>query len=304
MSARVRRWFTALCVAALILSIGAPAWADEAADAALYKKVIEKHRKKRVDRIAAADGWLSVSGLYWLFEGDNYFGTGFENAIVLDAEGALEVSGKFNYQNGDVFLFPIEDAGVTLNDAPARVTQLSDGANAAVIGLGRFKMRLIARSGRHAIRVRDPKNPAIEAFDGIEFFPIDPTYNVVGRLEPYAEVQSYFVDTVIGSPAELVSRGKVHFTLHGEELVLEALATSAQAKELFLMFKDGTTGDESYPAGRYLYAPFEAGRVEIDLNKAYNPPCAFTPYATCPLPPQQNKLSVFVRAGERNYHPD
>ena len=293
--------FVVAVALAVLCSVLSPLLAE---DAGMYQKVIEKHRKKRIDRMSAADGWLSVSGLYWLFEGDNYFGPGFENAIVLDAEETPAVAGKFNYQNGEVFLFPIEDAGVTLNDAPARVTQLSDGGNSAVIGLGRFKMRLIQRSGRHAIRVRDPQNAAISEFDGIDFFPVDANYSIVGKLEPYDEIRSYFVDTVIGTPAELVSRGKVRFTLQGEELELEALATSEQAKELFLMFKDGTTGEESYPAGRYLYAPFEAGRVELDFNKAYNPPCAFTPYATCPLPPPQNKLSISVRAGERNYHPD
>jgi uncharacterized protein (DUF1684 family) len=286
---------------AVLCSVLSPVLAD---DAGMYDKVIEKHRKKRIDRMTATDGWLSVSGLYWLFEGDNYFGPGFENSIVIDAKGAPEVAGKFNYQNGEVFLFPIQDAGVTLNDAPAQVTQLSDGANSAVVGLGRFKLRLIQRSGRHAIRARDPQNPAIAAFSGIDFFPIDASYNIVGKLEPYDEIRSYFVDTVIGTTAELVSRGKVRFTLQGEEHELEALATSEQAKELFLMFKDGTTGDESYPAGRYLYAPFEAGRVDLDFNKAYNPPCAFTSYATCPLPPQQNNLSIFVRAGERKYHPN
>jgi hypothetical protein len=170
--------------------------------------------------------------------------------------------------------------------------------DAQQLGLGRLKFYVIERSGKHAIRVHDPEFHVARDFDGIDFYPVDPAYVIEGTLSPPGELKKLRVETVIGRDTEMVSRGTVEFEFAGATHRLVALGSS---EELFLMFKDETTGGETYAAGRYLYAPVVGDTVSLDFNLAYNPPCAFTPYATCPLPPSGNTIAARIEAGERRH---
>ena len=263
-----------------------------------YAERIATHREERVNRLRSS--WLTVAGLYWLAEGDNAFGSAPGNAIVFPLDASPDVAGSFNYRDGEVLLRPSPGAGLTVDGEPAREMRVTAGPEREQIGLGRLTFFVIERTGKHAIRLRDPEFHALTNFRGIDFYPADRSFSVEGTLVPYDEPRTLMIETVIGMDAEMVSKGKVEFVLAGRTHALEALESSE--RELFLIFKDETTGTETYDAGRYLYAPVEGGRVSIDFNTAFNPPCSFTPYATCPLPPPGNTIDATIAAGEQAYH--
>jgi uncharacterized protein (DUF1684 family) len=263
-----------------------------------YAQRIAALREARVERLRTS--WLTVAGLYWLAAGDNPFGRAETNAIVFPADVGPEVAGSFNYRDGEVLLQPAPGAGLTVDGAPAREMLVSADPEPEQIGLGRLTFFVIERGGKHAIRLRDPEFRALKNFHGIDYYPADPAYAIEGRWIPHDEPTTRSVETVIGIDAEMVSTGRVEFDLGGRTHSLDAFDGSGE--ELFLIFKDATTGRETYDGGRYLYAKVEGGRVVLDFNLAYNPPCAFTPYATCPLPPPGNALDVGIAAGERSYH--
>ena len=292
----------AFLVAVLVACGGEPPPATSAAPAGIaegYAAQIASNREGRNERVRS--NWMTLTGLHWLAEGDNRFGSAPDNAIVFPEDTSPAYAGNFIYADGQVFLESAPDAGLTVNGEPSGDTRLNLEPDVQQLGLGRLEFFLIARSNRHAIRVRDPESSSARDFRGIDFYPVDPSYVIEGTLRPSEEVGNVRVETVIGDDTEMLARGTVEFELAGKTHTLEALGSSA---ELFLMFKDATTGSETYSAGRYLYAPITGNRVGLDFNKAYNPPCAFTPYATCPLPPLGNRMDAPVEAGERAYHPE
>jgi uncharacterized protein (DUF1684 family) len=292
-----RRLNSMVLVATVLASLaacqGQPAPAESTET---YAERIALHREDREERLRS--NWLTLAGLYWLEEGDNRFGSAADNAIVFPETTSPALAGNFVYAGGEVFLEPGPDAGLTLDGAAPGDARLKLEPDAQQFGLGRLELFVIERSGRHAIRVRDPEFQAARDFDGIDFYPVDPAYVIEGTLTPPAESKKLMVETVIGSDTEMVSRGTVEFEFAGGTYTLEALGDS---EELFLMFKDGTTGPDTYAAGRYLYAAVVGDTVALDFNLAYNPPCAFTPYATCPLPPSGNTIDARIEAGERRY---
>ena len=264
-----------------------------------YVAEIESHRESRVGRLQTS--WLTIAGLFWLEPGENTIGSDPASAVVLPEGAAPAVAGTLTYADGKVAMFPEAGVEMTVDEAPVGgEIDLTPGESAPEVTLGRLTFWVIERSGRHAIRLKDPEFQARVDFEGIEFYPVDEAWRVEGHLAPYDEPRTMSIETVIG-PAEMTSIGRVEFELDGTAHSLEALESSPE--ELFLIFKDGTTArGETYAAGRYHYAPIAGERVLIDFNKAYNPPCAFTPHATCPLPPRGNTLEVAIEAGERAYH--
>jgi uncharacterized protein (DUF1684 family) len=170
-----------------------------------------------------------------------------------------------------------------------------------VLSLGELRFFVIERGGKMAIRLRDLKSPARAAFTGVRWFPIKKEYRVVGRFVPHAGPKKLSVPNVLGTVEALESPGAVEFTLAGQKLRLEPVYEEPGAQELFYIFRDKTAAHETYGAGRFLYTDLpKNGQVVIDFNKAYTPPCAFTRFATCPLPPRQNHLPVRIEAGELN----
>jgi hypothetical protein len=240
----------------------------------------------RADRAAAlkADGgWLSLSGLFWLHEGSNPFGKDPSNEIALP-DGPAHV-GAFQFHNGKVTLAG-KDIKPDTDDPSVQV--------------GRAKLYAIKRGDKYGIRVKDPESDARLHFRGLDYFPVNETFRVTAQW--VAEPRDLPILNVLGQTQPQPSPGYAVFHIHGHEYRLRPYIEEPGAKQLFYVFKDQTAGKETYGAGRFFYTDFpHDGKVVVDFNKAYNPPCVFTPYATCPLPPAENRLAVRIEAGEKRY---
>jgi uncharacterized protein len=278
---------------------GPPAVSDDAA----YQKEVLEWRAKREARLRGDEGWLSVAGLFWLKEGDNTFGSDGKADVVLPAHSAPARAGVFKLQGGKVTVQVAPKAFVTLDGKPVTTQELRDDVPgpADILTLGDLRFFVIERSGKFGIRLRDLKSPARTSFAGTRWFPIKKEYRVVGKFIPHPSPKKLSVPNVLGMVEAMESPGAVEFTLAGQKLRLEPVYEEPNAKELFYIFRDRTSGHETYGAGRFFYTDLpKDGQVIIDFNKAYTPPCAFTRFATCPLPPRQNHLPIRVEAGELN----
>jgi len=251
-----------------------------------YTDEIAKWRNQREDRLKAEGGWLSVAGLFWLHDGANTFGKDEKNDIVLP-DGPAQ-AGVFELQAGKV--------KVKMNGSEKELWP--DSMDKAEVG--RAKLYVIKRGDRYGIRLRDPESEYRRNFHGIEYYPAREDYRVIARFVP--DEKEIPILNIIGITEPLKSPGIALFTLNGKEYRVRPVFETPDAQELFYIFKDETSGKETYGAGRFLYSALpKDGKVELDFNKAYNPPCAFTPYATCPLPPPENRLPVRIEAGEKKY---
>lgn len=253
-------------------------------------------------------GWLSLVGLHWLAEGTTPFGADAANPIVLRAEEGTvpPLAGTFHVSDGRVTVHPEPDGRLFLDGSkvPDGLELIDDVAageeGPTILELASLRLYLIRRSeGRLAIRVKDTAAPALRAFDGIDCYPVDPAWRMVGRLESAQPGETLAVPDIVGGLEEQPTPGDVVFEAGGTRHRLHAL--EAMPGHLQLIFADETSGRETYAAGRFLVTgPVQPdGSVEIDFNLAYNPPCVFSPYATCPLPPQGNRLGLRIEAGER-----
>lgn len=232
-----------------------------------YVAGIEQWRRDKEAALKADNGWLTVAGLHWLREGTN------------------SIEGRQFSLRGDKVLY---------RDQVLRPDTPEDGITA-----GTKTLLVIKRADRFAIRVRDTRSPFRKQFTGLTWYPVQPASRVVARWIPYAAPRKRSVATVVNVDEQYEAPGVAEFTLGARTLRLEPVLSEGQ---YFFIFKDRTAGKTTYPAGRFLYTePARDGRVIIDFNKAYNPPCAFTPYATCPLPRKENHLPVAIEAGEKNY---
>jgi uncharacterized protein len=273
-------------------------------DPIAHRAAVEAVRLDRVTRLRDPMSWLSLVGLHWLHAGEARFGADPSNEIVLSAEagGIPAVAGTIRVIDGRVFVDPA-DAGLTIDGRPVPAgTELADDQAEAptILELGALRMILIRRGADHlGLRVRDTSAAVLRTWEGLPFFPIDPGWRVVGRLERAAPGTTMPVPDVLGDINDEPSPGSVEFTIDGRTFRLAALESTPG--HLWLVFGDQTNGHETYPGGRFLVTgevqPDDT--VEVDFNIAYNPPCVFSPYATCPLPPQGNRLPIRVEAGER-----
>jgi uncharacterized protein (DUF1684 family) len=269
-----------------------------------HEQEIEDWRKARVERLTSEDGWLTVIGLLWLEEGVNTLGAGPSNDLVFATPKAPATIGTITLQRTLLHLEVAPSVIVTQDGDPVRSLDLLPDVSGdpTILDLGDLRFHIIERSGRYAIRLRDRQNAARLEFPGIDSFPIDPNWRVEARFEVYDPPKKLPIPNVLGTTNEETSWGAVVFTVDGKTLRLDALAEPG-AESLFLIFGDQTTGRETYGGGRYLYsdAPDRESKVIVDFNKAYNPPCAFTDFATCPLPPRQNRLTARIEAGEKKF---
>jgi uncharacterized protein len=262
--------------------------AAAAADPVAHEREVMEWRENRAKRLKAEDGWLSLIGLHWLRDGENRF---------------EPVRGTFTLANGKVTLEP--EAPMTIDGKPvegaAQLLDDSDENGPTIVQMGSVRFQVIKRGDRLAIRVKDSQAETRTHFAGLEYYPINPSWRVEARLEPYDPPKQIPITDITGMTSNNPSPGALVFTVAGKEYRLDPLLEGKD--DLFIIFKDETSREETYPAGRYLYTkmPGPDGKVIIDFNKAYNPPCAFTPYATCPLPPQQNRLTTRIEAGEKKY---
>lgn len=269
-------------------------------DLAAYRSDIETWRAERLQRLKGPHGYLNLAGLFWLSAETTSLGSDAGNDIVLPATAEPRI-GELRLTDSGVVLVTEPGVDVRYEDIPVRSILVADDTteNPVTITHGSFAWTIIKRDGRFALRLRDFENPAIDAFPPLEYFDIDPNYRVEARFERFDEPRVVHVDTVIeGLGWQPESPGALSFEIDGETFELE---TYDAGDELFLVFGDGTSGRETYPAGRFLYVdlPKEGTVTVIDFNMAYNPPCAFNDFATCPVAPPRNRIAKKIEAGEK-----
>jgi uncharacterized protein len=268
-----------------------------------YVADIARHRAERERELRADDGWLTVAGLFWLKPGRNVAGSAPGSDIVLPAKAPARL-GVFELADGKVTFSADPAARVTVRGqrVTTRALDVRAGEREALRSAD-LVMFPIVREDRVGLRLRDVASPARRTFKGLDYYPVRPEYRVVGKFTLYPAPRRLTIQNVLGQTPEMENPGYVTFTLNGRQLRLDPVYETDERADLFFMFKDLTSRRDTYPAGRYLHAALPTnGEVILDFNKAYNPPCAFTDYATCPLPPKQNELPVAIEAGERTYH--
>ena len=286
-------------VVGVIACSEAPAPVDPA-----YAAEIEEWRGGRLERLTSDNGWLTLTGLYWLETGENTFGSADDNTVVLPDESIPEGAGRLVLgPDGVVTAIASEGASVNVNGEPLTEARLKTDADGKpnVITVGRVQFYIIDREGRVAARVKDPEAPTRIGFEGIEHFPIDQAFRVEARLEAYDAPREVAVPTVLGQDTTYIAPGVLRFAIDGTDYTLEPYLSGPENNRYFLIFRDATSAVTTYGAGRFLYAAAagEGGTTDLDFNLAYNPPCALTPHATCPLPPPQNWLQASIEAGEK-----
>lgn len=261
-------------------------------------------REKRIQNLQRDDGWLTLAGLFWLQEGENTFGSDPQNDLIFPSGKVPEFAGTFHAGTKETVIEVFD--GVTITSGGQPISSLEHQSDAAgdptMLEIGSLTFYLIERDGQLAIRLKDRESAALKEFQGLEYFPIDPHWRVPARFEPYESPVSINVPTALGTTSRLTSPGALLFSIGEKTCRLDAIG-EPDAGQLFIIFGDGTNGKETYSGGRFLTTsqPDAEGAVVIDFNRAYNPPCVFTPYATCPLPPQQNRLPIRIEAGEKVY---
>lgn len=261
-----------------------------------------KWHEGRIKRLQSEDGWLTLVGLHWLGDGENLIGTDPAAKVRFPEGVGPAKAGTLVLEGGKVRLKAEPGSPLTVNGAPASDMPLRMDVEGKpdMLRLGGRSFYVIRRGEKVGVRVKDPESPVRTGFKGIELYPYDPAYRVTATWEPFPEPREVKVPTVIGIAETYKAYGRVHFTLKGKKVTLEPVDEGDG--RLYFIFRDGTSGKGTYPAGRFLYAEApKDGKAVIDFNQAYNPPCAFTRFATCPLPTPANVLKVAVKAGEKDY---
>jgi uncharacterized protein (DUF1684 family) len=261
----------------------------------------EAFRKQRGAEIGGPTGWIALVGLHWLTAGTQTIGRAKDNAVVLAASSSPDRLGVLTVTASSVSLQVAPGVDARVKGQPVTAVELRSGGPESGLTVGGMTMVVIRRSGRIGLRVWDSASEARTGFKGLQWLPVDAAWRFDARFVPHDPVPRMRILNVLGDTVEMSNPGYVSFTVGGQEIRLEALLESANAKELFFMFRDATSGKTTYGAGRYLYTELpKDGRVIVDFNRAMNPPCAFTEFATCPLPPAANRLSIAITAGELN----
>lgn len=296
----MRRAVPVLLLAVALVACRRPPAADPA-----YAAEIGTSRAHREARLASENGWLTLVALHWLAPGENAFGSDPALPLALEAPGIPAKAGAFLLEpDGTVRLRVEPGAPVTVDGAPPTDAPLATdrGGKPSVVEAGRVRLTVIERGGKLAVRARDPESARRKEFRGIEYFPVDTTLRVEGTFERYETPREIEVPSAQGPAQKALAPGIVRFTLGGRERTLEPTVDAPTDDALFFVFGDATNGTETYGAGRFLTATAPksgSAKVVLDFNLAQNPPCAFTPYATCPLVMPRNVLPERVEAGEK-----
>jgi uncharacterized protein (DUF1684 family) len=260
-------------------------------DYAKWRKDLGASRRKN---------WLTLVGLFWLREGENRVGGDQRDEVPLPADKVPSQVGVIEFKSGKALFKSRPGVHVLHDGKPVQSIELQPDVtdNPTVLEIGDIRMLLIQREKKFGMRIRDIHSKTLAEFKGTEFFPVQGSYLVDARFVPFDKPKPVPIATVIGQDAQMDSPGYVEFTLHGQKIQLQAVTEGTP--ELMLIIKDKTSGKSTYPAGRFIDTdPPKDGHVVIDFNRAYNPPCAFTAYATCPLPPKGNWMPIAVEAGEK-----
>jgi hypothetical protein len=303
---RGRAWLPPVAAFFAVLAFGCSSSPEETASAvpatADYEPQIAAFRQEREQSLREPDSWLTLVGLFWLREGRNSVGSGGDNQVVLPQGKAPETAGVLVVEQGKARIEVASGVSITHEGQPVTELKLEDdsGGNPTILKHGPLQFYVIERSGRLAVRVKDCESEALRNFTGLDYYPAAEDWRIEAQFEPYEEAVELEMPNYLGAPTQETSPGALVFEIEGTTYRTDAISDGPSH---FLVFADSTNGSETYGGGRFLRVelPDEAAPVTLDFNKAYNPPCVFTPYATCPLPPPQNKLTASVRAGEKAY---
>jgi len=268
-----------------------------------YVKSIKDFHSQRIERLKQPDSWLSLTGLFWLKEGENSFGSDKSNDIVFPNKLASANLGVFVLKDSVILAKIANDAKVTLNNIRVSYQIMHNDLtiNPTILKHGSLSWRAIKRGNRFGIRLKDSEAPLLKEFNGIDIFDIDSTWRIPAEFIEYEFSKEVLTPTAIGTFEKSDVLGKLEFRINEQ---LFSLEPSVSENGYFLVFGDRSNGDETYGAGRFLYIekPDTSEQLYIDFNKAYNPPCVFTKFATCPLPRKENSINIKVLAGEMNFH--
>jgi hypothetical protein len=275
-----------------------------AADSAQSKQEEEAWRAKRTAALLAPDGWFSLVGLDWLRPGKTAVGTAKDNAIQLSGDAAAHVA-VFDLEGQQVQLSPPAGgfpAGLTVNGKPAQAGLVGEDTP---LKIGTFTLVAIQRGDRFALRIKDAKAQTLLQFHGLNWYAPDAKYRVLAKWLPYSPPHDVEIPTILGTTVKDKAPGVAEFTIDGQTVRLEPIVEGGR---LFFILRDSTSHSTTYGAGRFLYTDLPSdglnkqGELWLDFNRLQNPPCAYTAYATCPLPPPQNRLQIAIPAGEKRYH--
>jgi uncharacterized protein len=266
-----------------------------------YRQEIQKYRAWRVND--DKQNWATLAGLFWLKPGVNTFGTAADNALVFPKGTTAAHAGEFDFENNQVTVKLAKGVAARIDGKPVTTAPMksdSDGGQKpAVLDIGTLQMRVIQRGQRTGLRLKDLANPALKSFHAPHWYPADPAYHVVATWEPGDGKKKIVVPNILGDATPVTISGTAHFTLNGKPFAIVPVEGDPN-KSVEFVFSDETTNKETYPAGRMVDAgPVKDGKIVIDFNEAYNPPCAVTAFATCPIAPKENRLAVPIRAGAK-----
>jgi uncharacterized protein len=274
-------------------------------DSIAYAADTREWRVKRLDAIAGPEGWSTLAGLFWLDSARYTIGSSAASTIRLPSDHTPPALGLLTRTDTVVWFVAARGAATQIDSTPVDSAVLhSDKApTPTVLRAGSVTYRVIERGGRLALRVKDSSYVLRREFKGLEYFPLDTALRVHARLVPHATPRTLRILNVIGQTEEYRSPGMLEFSIAGKPYRITASFEGKDTTQYFLIFRDQTSRDATYPAGRFMYAsPVDrAGYTILDFNRAYNPPCAFTAFATCPLQPAENVVPVAISAGEKRY---
>jgi uncharacterized protein (DUF1684 family) len=294
----------ALTVCFLALLFAAAPQVRSAPGTDAEQAAVSAWRARRVESLTSDDGWLTLAGLFWLKPGANSFGRAPGNDLVLDNRALAERAGTFELSGGRVRFVAQPGSGVMHDGRTVGSLELASDAHGepTVLASGALRFFIIERAGNLGVRVRDLENPHRVNFKGLDYFPVSTAWVLEARFEPYPPGRHIRIVNILGMEEDEQSPGAVVFVKDGRQWRLDTVLEEPGDQQLFIMFADATSGHETYGGGRFMYVPLPAaGHVLLDFNKAYNPPCALNDFATCPLPPSQNRLKLRVEAGEKSY---
>ena len=267
-----------------------------------YLEEIKKWDEHRLERLKADDGWLNLVGRTWLKPGNNKFGSAKDNDVIIESDKVPEYMGVFVFEDSSVTMKVNDRVEILWNDTPVKEMKMigDESKNMTVFQYGPIKWNLIIRDTLYGIRFRDLESEFVKTFKGIERFPVNEDWSLEAEYRPYDPPKKIFVPNVLGQIDKEPSPGSVVFTKDNKTYRLDAIDAG---DKLWFIFADGTSGEETYGGGRFLYTDKadSNGIVIVDFNKAYDPPCVLTKFATCPLPPKENYLSLRITAGEKMY---
>ena len=277
------------------------------------QKDLAAWRAQHTADLLKPDGWLSLAGLEWLQPGDNAVGTAPDNKIHLNKGPAhvavIHLEGETVTLNPPAEGFP---QGFLLADAPAKSQPLRAEPNkdkvAPRMTIGTLNMYVIRREKRFALRIKDAQSPSITGFRGLNWYAPDESYRVVAKWIPYSPFKTIALATLVGTNYDQPVPGAAEFTLAGKTFRLEPVLEDPEVAKLFFILRDTTSTTTTYQAARFLYTGFptngldKPGELVLDFNRLENPPCAYTPFSTCPLPPPGNRLPIPLTVGEQRYH--